>query len=209
MLVAILGVDVVVDSGRSVVIVVAGDLVQIPVSQEKGMEMSYFEIGDRVQTVDEVVTNVRPRVGVVTAIRKELLQTKLTVRLADGAESTFEESELEVVPIMFADMIFDTDVSPSGLRGSAVQRHMRFVCREFDIHLKLSGSDEDKSLYGQVTADGVKPERSLITLLFDNKPYAAIAGDSLGEFQFVRIPSRRVALEVVVPFHRIIATFQV
>src|SRR5262245_13774157 len=68
---------------------------------------------------------------------------------AAGGDSTSQGSELEIPPIVFADMIFDSHVSPVGVRGSASERRMRFIWREFDIYVKLMDSSKDMSLSGR------------------------------------------------------------
>ena len=106
--------------------------------------------------------------------------------------------------------MLDTHVSLApGLRGSTFARHMRFISREFDIHLKLTGSDEDNSLYGQLTANGTATESSLITLVFHGEPCVTTATDSCGEFEVRQVPFGSVVLEILVPSHRIVATFDV
>jgi hypothetical protein len=175
--------------------------------QRKCNEMSSFEIGDRVEIVGKIASDLRSTIGVVTAIVKKPFSTKFTVRLADGMDSVFWDSQLQIPPVLFADMIFDTQASPTGLRGSPSEHHMQFICREVDIYLTLTGAEEHKTLYGQVTASGVALGSSLITLLFDSEPYATTATDSRGEFKLDQIPSGKATLEVVVPSHRIVATF--
>jgi hypothetical protein len=173
--------------------------------------MSGPQIGDRVAIVGKIDSNLRSSIGVVTAIGREFFGTKVTVRLADGTESVFGDSQVGIPPVIFADMIFDTHVSPAPpeLRGSTSDHHMRFICREFDVHLRLTGSEENKSLYGQVTANGASPGSCLITLLFDSEPYTTITTDSLGEFKLDRVLAGKAMLEVMVPSHRIVATFQI
>src|SRR5207237_6379504 len=130
--------------------------------------------------------------------------------LADGTESDFWDSQLQIPPVMFADMLADTHVSlMPGLRGSSSARHMRFISREFDIHLKISGSGNQKSLFGQVTADGIAAESSLITLIVHDEHCATTATDSFGEFEVARVRFGTAMLEILVPSRRIVATFDV
>ena len=116
-----------------------------------------------------------------------------------------------ISPVMFADMIYDTSVSPvpSGLRGSIYEHHMRFISREFDIHVKLTRSDERTALHGQLSANGVAPKSSLVTLLFNHGPLATTVADPYGEFKLEQIPSGEAMLEILVPSRRIVAAFDV
>jgi hypothetical protein len=169
--------------------------------------MSSFEIGDRVEILGENVTDFGSRMGVVTAIRTDSFRTYFKVRLASGAELVFNGSELEIPPTIFADMIFDSHVSAAGSPDSASEHRMRFVCREFDIYVKLMGFNKDKSLSGRIFANDVTPELSLITLLFDSAPFVTTATDTHGKFRLDQIPSGKATLEIMVPSYRIVATF--
>jgi hypothetical protein len=169
--------------------------------------MSRFEIGNRVEILAETATDFGSRMGVITAIGTDRFRTYFTVHLAGGAESVFDGSELEIPPIVLADMIFDSHISPAGTRDSASEHRMRFICKEFDIDVRLIEADKDKSLSGRVLANQVTPGLFLITLLFDSEPYATIATDPLGKFRLNRIPSGNTTLEVMVPSYRILATF--
>ena len=103
--------------------------------------MSQLEIGDRVEIVDDVAGRFPSKIGVITATREVAFRRKVTVRLADGTESDFSDSQLQTPSTIFADMMLDTHISLApGLRGSTFARHMRFISREFDIHLKLMDS---------------------------------------------------------------------
>src|SRR5689334_14453773 len=95
--------------------------------------MSRFEIGNRVEILAKTATDFGSRMGVITAIGTDQYRTYFTVHLASGAESVFDGSELEIPPILYADMIFDSHISPVGLRDSASEHRMRFICKEYDI----------------------------------------------------------------------------
>ena len=175
----------------------------------KENNLGHFKIGDRVEIVGEIANQFLSKVGIITAAGEVFLGSKFTVRLADGTEFDFRDSQLHIPAIIFADMIFDTHVSPvpSGLRGSTSRHHMRFISREFDIHLMLTESDKQKDLHGQFMANDVVPESSLITLLFNGEPYATTSTDSCGEFDLRQIPFGSAVLEILVPSRRIVATF--
>jgi hypothetical protein len=108
-------------------------------------------------------------------------------------------------------LIFDTRISPGrkGARGNTPGRHLRFVCRDFDIHLKLVISDKENSLIGQITENGRALKTSLITLLFGGKPYARTATDAVGEFYLHQVRTGSAMVEIMVPSHRIIASFDI
>ena len=177
----------------------------------KWNNMPRFEIGDRVEIVGDIRDQFPSSIGIITATEGTFSLPKFRVRLADGTESVFWDSQLQVPPVMFADMIYDTHVSPvpPGLRGSIYEHHMRFISREFDIHVKLTRSEERTILQGQLAANGVAPKSSLVTLLLNRGPLATTVADSYGEFRIEQIPSGDAMLEILVPSRRIVAAFDV
>jgi hypothetical protein len=176
--------------------------------------MSTFELGDRVQIIGDIAGQFQSKIGVITASDESVVyRRKFTVRLADGTESVFLDSQLQVTPAVFADMILDTQMSPgpSGLRGSARPssiRDMRFVSREYDIHIRLTGSRGHKTMLGQITANAAAPGQSWITVLIDGKPLTSTTSDSFGEFNLQGVPSGNVMLEILSPCRRILAQFE-
>src|SRR5438093_12845184 len=175
------------------------------------MPRSRLEIGDRVEIVGDIRDQFPSSFGIITASEGTFSLLKFTVRLADGTESVFWDSQLQVPPVKFADMIYDTHVSPvpPGLPRSVYAHHMRFISREFDIHVKLTRSDEGTTLHGQLSASGIAPKSPLVTLLFNRGPLATTVADSYGVFRLEQIPSGDAMLEILVPTRRIVATFGV
>ena len=177
-------------------------------------QMPDIGLGDRVEIVGEGADRFQSKIGVITAVEDKAVSSgKFTVRLADGTEAVFPDSQLQIPPVVFGDMILDTKVSPvlSGVRGYTVptsMRHMRFISREFDIYVKLAGSQGQKNLLGEVSASERAEQPFLITLLFDDKPFASTTTDA-GEFNFRAVPSGNAMLEVLVPSRRIMARFEV
>jgi hypothetical protein len=174
-------------------------------------DMSRFRIGDRVEITGELSQKFASRIGIITASEGASSAKNFIVALADGAEFAFSPSQLIIPPPTSADLIFDTRVSPGrkGARGATPGRHLRFVCRDFDIHLKLAASDKENSVIGQITENGRALKASLITLLFGSKPYARTATDALGEFHLHQVRTGSAMLEIMVPSHRILAPFDI
>jgi hypothetical protein len=172
--------------------------------------MSQFKIGDEVEVIGEMASRVRSRIGVIKGIGHWHSQKNFTVALVDGTESVFLEPQLRIPPVMFADKILDTDISPTprGLRGSTSGRHMRFVCREFDVYLKLIASARERRLLGQLLANELAPEISLVTLVVNRERYASSVTDPTGQFKFDKVPSKRAVLEILVSTRRIVAALE-
>ena len=174
--------------------------------------MSSFRPGDRVEIVGEIACQFQSKIGVIIVAKHDAASPgKFTVSLADGTKFVFWESQLQSTPAVFADMIFDTKVSPvpPGFRDSTEpsSRHIRFISREFDIHLQFVGSGERESLLGQITANEVAPQTSLVTLLFNHQPFASTTTGTLGEFDFELVPCGNAMLEILMPSRRIVAPF--
>jgi len=107
-------------------------------------------------------------------------------------------------------MIVDTHISlVLGLRGSTSARRMRFISREFDIYLKLTGSGNERNLFGQLSANGIAPESSLMTLLFQGEHCVITVTDSWGGFEVHQVSFGNAVLEILAPSRRIVATFDV
>ena len=177
-------------------------------------QMSNIAPGDRVEIVGEISNQFQSKIGVITAAEDSVVSSgKFTVRLADGTEAVFLDSQLQIPPVVLGDMILDTQVSPVpyGLRGGTgaiSMRHMRFISREFDIHIKLAGSEGQKNLLGEICANEGAAQPFLITLLLDDKTFASTTTDA-GEFNFNAVPPGTAMLEVLVPSRRIVARFEV
>jgi len=172
--------------------------------------MSHLEISDRVEVAGRVGSEFASKIGLITTARGIWPRRTFTVRLPDGTESDFWDSQVQPPPITFADMVVDTQVSlVPGLRGSTSARRMRFISGEFDIYLRLTGSGNERNLFGQLTANGIAPESSLKTLLFHGEHCVITVTDSWGGFEVHQVPFGNAILEILVPSRRIVATFDV
>jgi len=166
-----------------------------------------LRIGDRVEIVGDISGHLQSKIGTVIDTDAG---TNFVVALVDGTESVFLPTQLAVPPAMPADLIFDTRISPvPDMRGGSSGRHLRFVCRDFDIHLKIIGSRHQRTLIGQLTEGGSAPDPALVTLLVGDKPYARTTTDKLGEFQLDQLRDGDALLEILVPSCRMLTSFDI
>jgi hypothetical protein len=172
--------------------------------------MSNFSIGDRVQVIGDIARYYSSTVGIITGIEQGVTSMfdKFTLRLADGAVGTFLAFQIHIPPATTARLVFDNSASwqPSGLRGAAQARHLRFTAQQFDIHIKILDSELGKGIVGQVfhgKSERIQP--ALVTLLVAGKPQQTATTDAIGEFKLNAVPSGEIGLEIFGATHRILA----
>ena len=175
--------------------------------------MPHFSIGDRVEVIGDIARYYRSTVGTITGKEQGItsLFNKFTLRLADGTVGTFLPFQIQIPPATTARLVFDNAASwqPAGLRGAAQPRHLRFTAQQFDIHLKILGSETSKAIVGQIfrgQSEWIEP--ALVTLLVDGKAEQTTTTDAIGEFKLDRIQAGEIGLEIFVAAHRILALLQ-
>jgi|SRR5579862_2334036 len=116
-----------------------------------------------------------------------------------------------VLPSTRARMIFDSSLSalPSGTRGTERDRHLLFFAPGLDLHVKITEENRHNEVYGQVIPHEPAEESSTIMLGREGDPKDMRKPDAFGEFSFNNVPGGDVALEIILPSRRIVATFDV
>src|SRR5215467_11943182 len=98
-------------------------------------------------------------------------------------------------------VLFDSSMSllPSRFGEGLRDRHLVFVGQDFDMHLKISETEGNSKLHGQVIPHGPRkdPQSSTITLLAQGKPVGQSATDKSGEFILPEIPAGDLVVEVI------------
>ena len=111
-----------------------------------------------------------------------------------------------------ARIIFDSDLSslPSGIRGMAIpDRHLIFADTDLDIHVKITDAGrQKKDIYGQVIPRTPTEKCATVNLQAPNELTESTGTDSFGEFSFDNVPTGPVAVEIVMPTHRVVASFE-
>ena len=109
-------------------------------------------------------------------------------------------------------ILFDSSISswPGG-RSAGNDRHLLFVDQDFDVHLKISNAEGNKEIYGQVICrePQADAQASVVTLLVQGKPAGKTATADFGEFNFRKIPTGNLAIEVMMASRRLTAFFSV
>lgn len=114
-------------------------------------------------------------------------------------------------PAIAAHILFDRSVPAStfGFRGKVQDRHLLFLDQDFDIHMKITAAELEKEIHGQVIPRMRTEESFLVTLLFQDEPAETTTTDSFGEFSFHEVPTGNLAVEILLPSRRIVASFTV
>jgi hypothetical protein len=175
--------------------------------------MSGLNISDRVELITEIRHSYRSSIGIITAADEHAIPAlrEFVVRLADGTEATLSGFQLRTVPATSARAISDSTQSrhTSGTRGSPKDQHLRFANDDFDIHIKVSTSTKHKKVFGQVISSTTVWELALVTLFGETQLPETVTTDRFGEFTFQDVRAGRMGIEIFVPSHRVIATFDV
>src|SRR5580765_7539078 len=101
--------------------------------------MPRYKVGDRVQLAGDISRFYPCVVGVVDSGGDDpsSLLIQYQVRLADGAIATFFDFQLQSLPVVRAQVVFDGPIStpPMGTRGALEGRHIHIVAPGVEIHL--------------------------------------------------------------------------
>ncbi len=173
--------------------------------------MSGLNIGDRVELINDIGQRYHSRIGVITAADQHNVPVlkEFVVKLADGGEEFFSGFQLKKPAATLARRLRDSEVSPfmSGMRGGPGDRHMIFGADDFDLHLKVVPTATHKKVLGQLSSRTTVWDFALVTLLVDGNPRETATTDNFGEFILQEVPAGHVSIEVLVPSHCMVATF--
>ncbi|HYR90848.1 MAG TPA: hypothetical protein VE422_42695 [Terriglobia bacterium] len=173
--------------------------------------MSDLNVGDRVELINDIRHRYHSRIGVITAVDHHDVPvlTEFVVKLADGGQASFSGFQLKRPPATTARRLRDSKVSPymSGLRGTPGDRHMIFGADDFDLHLKVVPMERNNKVLGQLSSHTSVWDFALVTLLVEGAPRETAITDNFGEFILQEVPAGNVSIEVLVPSHCMVATF--
>jgi len=104
---------------------------------------------------------------------------------------------------VIAKLAFDSFLAPAfaGARGSAAARQMVLRAEEFDIHVRIYTTEENRELLGQIQprGDQVFLESARLHLLQDGERISSAEVNDLGEFQFRFVPEGLLSLQIDLP----------
>jgi hypothetical protein len=114
-------------------------------------------------------------------------------------------------PAIAARMLLDSSMSPVPVvsRSIVQDRHLLFVAKGFDIHMKVSGSGRHRELRGQLVPHLPLKAHCQIVLRVQEQPKARKTMRRFGHFTFRNVPPANVAIEILAPVSRIVASFHV
>jgi hypothetical protein len=171
--------------------------------------MPRFTVGDRVQLAGDIAGYYKCVIGVIEATggNAASVLNQYWVRLADGTVGEFFDFQLQNPLAVAAAPVFDSAVSKtrSGTRGALSGRHLQFVARDVDIHLKVSSAT--KSVIGQVTS-GLDPTRWALITIEQDGHIQTKSPDEQGLFDFSELAEGDVRIELLTRDRRVIATFK-
>jgi len=174
--------------------------------------MPRYKVGDRVQLAGDISRFYPCVVGVVDSGSDDpsSLLIQYQVRLADGAIATFFDFQLQSLPVVRAQVVFDGPIStqPMGTRGVLEGRHIHVVAPGVEIHLRISDTPP-RSVIGELTAGKTPMPCALVTLMTDDHPIGTKPTDGSGEFEFHEVPEGNVAIEAFLPGRRIVASLNI
>jgi hypothetical protein len=110
-----------------------------------------------------------------------------------------DESGFRCQPSTPARILFDSSLSSARpTSGDAKDRHLLFVDRDFDIHMKVVASGSRKQIIGQVIPRALANRSVRVTLLVQGESLqATTATEDFGEFRFDQVPAGDASIEIV------------
>ena len=104
---------------------------------------------------------------------------------------------------ILASMIFDSFTQPAfaGARGAGAARQVVLRAREFDIHVKISGTADELLINGQIMSrlDKEFTNKTKVHLLRNGAQFRTANLNSFGEFEFTNTPSGLLRLQIDLP----------
>jgi hypothetical protein len=172
-----------------------------------GDSMFRFKTGDRVEVVGDIARFLNSKIGLITSDSQRSISVlkEFAVTLADGTRGTFFDFQLRIPPCITARMAFDSITAgmATGMRGGGFNRQLRFVAQNFDLHISVAASGQNRNMLGQLIWGSKTSEGAVISLLVDDEVIGTTTTDKNGEFRLRDVPAGPVNLEVLVPSGRI------
>ena len=104
---------------------------------------------------------------------------------------------------VLASLVFDSFTQPAlaGARGGDSSRQLVFRASEFDVHVRISGRQENRQITGQIMTRtlGGPVNLAKVHLLSNGERVRSAAPDSLGEFEFENTPDGQLSLQIDLP----------
>ena len=112
-----------------------------------------------------------------------------------------------------ASLVFDSFLQPAfaGARGSNATRQLVLRAEEFDIHIRVSTTQDSRELMGQIQPRGRKTlsDAPRLHLLRNGERVSSAEVNDLGEFSFSFVPEGLLSLQIDLPHLTVIGALDV
>jgi hypothetical protein len=127
--------------------------------------------------------------------------------MLDAARSLFQKAPVATERLgirqILANLVFDSFTQPAfaGARGATGTRQMVLRSEEFDIHVRISVTDQSRELLGQIQPRENRPldNAARLYLLHDGQRVSSAEVNDLGEFHFDSVPEGLLSLQIDLP----------
>jgi hypothetical protein len=114
---------------------------------------------------------------------------------------------------ILATLIFDSFTQPAvaGARGQAASRQVVMRAEEFDIHVRIWATNENRQVLGQIQPRGTSTfiDTARLHLLHNGERVSSASVNELGEFHFDFVPSGLLSLQIDLPHLTVIGSLDV
>ena len=114
---------------------------------------------------------------------------------------------------VLATLVFDSLTQPAfaGARGEASARQLVMRAEEFDIHVRIWATNENRQVLGQIQPRGTSTfvDAARLHLLQNGERVSSAAVNELGEFHFDFVPSGLLSLQIDLPHLTVIGSLDV
>ena len=114
---------------------------------------------------------------------------------------------------ILASLVFDSFTQPAfaGARGQAAARQVVMRAEEFDIHVRIWATNENRQVLGQIQPRGTNTfvDAAQLHLLQNGERVSSASVNELGEFHFDFVPSGLLSLQIDLPHLTVIGSLDV
>ena len=154
-----------------------------------------------------------------TALRRSHLQSASDA-LLDKAHAMFERpTEPAASPTqgglrqILASLVFDSFTQPAfaGARGQTATRQVVMRAEDFDIHVRIWATNENRQVLGQIQPRGTSTfiDTARLHLLQNGERVRSASVNELGEFHFDFVPAGLLSLQIDLPHLTVIGSLDV
>jgi hypothetical protein len=114
---------------------------------------------------------------------------------------------------ILASLVFDSFTQPAfaGARGQSNTRQVLMRAEDFDIHVRIWATNENRQVLGQIQPRGTNTfiDTARLHLLQDGERVSSASVNELGEFHFESVPAGLLSLQIDLPHLTVIGSLDV